>query len=153
MNKPREKDQSKAQQITEYLKQFPTDRYTEVAQLFGVSIGYVSTLADKAGLPKRRLRCSREQAKNPVTLPHSESEAQITEELEQAKRRVAELERKQTELRFHYDADPDTGMFTIRQGPTTVTAHYRFWFAFLNNGEPARTRESMTNAFCRKEAA
>ena len=146
-------ERSKAQEITEHRNQFPTDSYTEVAELFGVSVGYVSNLAAKAGLPKRRVRCSREQAKDHVMLAHAEPEAQIAEQLEQAKRRVAEPQRKQAELRFHFEAETDTGTFTVRQGQTAVSAHYRFWFAFLNNGEPAKARDAMTKAFCRKEAA
>jgi hypothetical protein len=41
-------ERSKAQQITEHLNQFPTDSYTEVAELLGVSVGYVSSLAKRA---------------------------------------------------------------------------------------------------------
>lgn len=147
------RERTKAQEIIQHLKQFPSDNYKDIAELFAVTPSYVSALKVEAGLRQRRLRCCTAQTTTVVMPRHDESEAQIAEELEQAKRRVAELERKQAEMKFHYEADSETGMFTIRQGQTTVTAHYRFWFAFLNNGEPAKARDAMTKAFCRKEAA
>jgi hypothetical protein len=156
--KPHGRSQGKAQQIIDHLKQYPNDPYTQVADLFEVSDGYVSILAGEIGLPKRRVR--RKTGANEVQMPQIETAVQIAAELEERKRRmteekqrIAELEEKLASSVFHYDADRETGMVTIRQGTQEVKAHYSFFFAFFNNGEPAKARAFMTEAFCRRQAA
>jgi hypothetical protein len=149
---------SKSQQVIDHLRQFPHDEYKVIAALYGVSGGLVSQIARKTlRLPSRRTR------KGQCTLPTPkiETERQIAADLEERKRRVteetrqiaeqnrrvveenrriAELEEKLNAAQFRYEPDTDTGMLTIRQGTTEITAHYTFWFRFLNNGEPAKAR-------------
>ncbi len=161
---------SKTQQIIDHLRQFPQDEYKEVAAVYGVSSGLVSQIARKSlGLPSR---CIRKTQGTKGLMPIIETEAQIAAELEQRKRRVteetrriaeqnrrvaeenrriAELQEKLDAAPFRYEPEPDSGMLTIRQGRTEITAHYSFWFRFLNNGEPAKARALMTEAFCRRK--
>jgi hypothetical protein len=161
---------SKTQQIIDHLRQFPQDEYKEIATLYGVSCGLVSQIARKTlHLPNRRT--GKVQDPN-VPMPQIDTTAQIAAELEERRRRVteetrsieeknrrvveenrriAELEEKLNAAQFLYETDADTGMLTIRQGTTEVTAHYGFWFRFLKNGEPAKARAVMTEVFFRRK--